>query len=68
MGFGILFIGYLFFFNLFYCFQNNTNYDDNRCTSKGYLCTEYTIKEEWKNYYDAKTCRTNKDDTVQDVC
>ena len=52
-------------FQLIHSFQHYTDNDDQRCTTKGYICSEDTIKEERNHCDDRQAYSTNKDDIVQ---
>ena len=51
--------------NLFHSFEDNTNNNDDRCTTEWNIRSEYTIKENWNEGDDHKTAGTDKDNIIK---
>ena len=52
-------------FDLFDGLQYNTAYDDDGCSSEGYICTKIPVKEDWDDRDDTQANRAYEDDVSQ---
>src|SRR5699024_8572234 len=53
--------------DLFQSLQNNTDYNDQRCSAERHVCTKHAVKEERNHSDDRKPCRTDKNHIAQNI-